>query len=155
MARRRTRDEGEGEMTENNKRLFQEMVTFLGGDPVAKRSANGLLKIGVRTPQQLIETPLDEIRDVQQIGVACVERIVRCITPADRRGPLRDPVVDFERVARYFYGLRNTLLHTEVRLNGVLTLDERTYVADEVGRLADWYTEIAREWEKKPHDSVQ
>lgn len=142
-------------MTDDNKRLFQEMVTFLGGDPVAKRSANGLLNIGVRTPQQLAETPLDEIRDVRQIGAACMERIVRCLKQDDGYGTQTEVGVSFARIASYLYGLKRSLLVTENWQHGVLTLDERAHVAAEVGRLADWYMESAKEREKETHDSVQ
>lgn len=127
---------------------FQRMVEFLGGDSLAKRAANALLRISVRTPEQLAATPLDVIGDVRMLGPMCLDRIrekKRQLDIARVRGvaPL---VVDHAVIAGYLAELSARI--TDVRepvARELLSVRERTHVAGELRRLGDWYADIAKE----------
>lgn len=121
---------------------FREMAAFLGGDPLASRCANGLLKIDVRTPEQLAATPLDTIRDIRQLGTKCVERIISCkekLTVQPTVQPPADNELHYGRIAQYLWTLGRGVMELSHQKNHQLTVAERVHVSQELSRLALWY----------------
>lgn len=119
---------------------FREMTAFLGGDTLASRCANGLLKIGVRTPEQLMLTPPDDIRDIRQLGPKCTERIASCkaklvAAQSSDDGP------HYGRIAQYLWTLGHEVMGLSREAPHQLTAADRVHVSQELGRLAVWYKE--------------
>lgn len=127
--------------------MYQRMVEFLGGDTLAKRSANGLLKISVRTPEQLAMTPLDVISDIRMLGEKCVARIEQKKRLLDiaRVVDVAPPGVNYAAIAEYLTEMSSRVLTVrEPVARSLLNVQERTHVAGEMRRLSDWYADIAR-----------
>lgn len=125
---------------------FEAMVRFLGGDTIAKRSANGLLRINVRSPEQLAALTSDEILDIRMIGPKCLERILDKQENVLNFGGVTAPKVDYAMIARFLRALGELLRVAHIpQIAPKLSGSEQEHIAGELIRLASWYENIEGE----------
>jgi len=129
------------------RREYREMVTFLGGDHMATRVASALLRINVRSVDELIRTPLEEIRDIRGMGTKGVARIVARLTSTQPTSTASGEEVDYNKIARFLCDMSARFQLTDDPLLAPLSGAETEHVVAEIHRLAERYERTAREKE--------
>lgn len=111
------------------------MHQLLGGDHIATRAARILWSAGIRTPQELYATPLDDIVDLRYMGAKTLGRIKQVRMAAVDYHMMDVPgrqAIDYRRVVGLLTDLREV-----VQTATAYSEDDRRYVGHLLELMAD------------------